>query len=210
MGGVDDDAVRADRDSPSIAEVVFDGRAGVGFSSLIVSPDSALVLWDGAVSGGAGGGDSVRDVGGRAFGAGAGGGAAAGVSVRVAAGVVVGVRARADPGSEVVRERVAAGVLVPVSGTAPLEYEVGDSVLVRDANGELVTEPTGRVVVGATNGGEVGGPFGVVAFENVAVPGANGGCVPWPGVGLVIVAAGSRDAVLVRGGIRHVAHDTSA
>ena len=97
------------------------------------------------------------------------------VVARDATGDEVAPVGRGPPGSDCARARVAAGVLVPSSGNEVVEYDVGEAVLVRDANGELVGRPPeyGAVVLRARAGVCAG-----AWFWKVTVPAANGGSVP--------------------------------
>jgi hypothetical protein len=124
------------------------------------------------------------------------------VGVRAAVGVDVGVDVRAWPGSDCARGRVAAGVLVPSSGNAVVEYDVGEAVLVRDANGELVVRLPGygAVVLRATAGG-AGCGLGGDWLSNVTVPAANGGSVPGPASVSPGATDGSRGGAAGRGDV---------
>jgi hypothetical protein len=77
-----------------------------------------------------------------------------GVAAAAVAGGSVVDPSRGLGGSDCARVRMAAGVLVPASRAPTPEYEVGDLVVVRDANGEVVTRPVdGGVAPRPTDGG---------------------------------------------------------
>jgi hypothetical protein len=126
---------------------------------------------------------------------------ATGVYVRPAAGggnVAAGARVR--PGSDWVRDRVAAGVLVPASSAAAPEYAVGDAVLARDANGDVSVRPSARGGVALRGMLDTAGLLGPVVVREAPRSRGDG----------VAVRATPGCVVVVRAEITHAVHDTRA
>jgi hypothetical protein len=190
------DAARLGWAAPNVADVFAEPGSGdgVGLSpNLAVSSVSVR-----AVGGGVG--DRGRDTGGGvwiadAVGVAARGGGAGAGSWSAASGETVGDRAAGDEVSggagvgerlrvsELVRARVAAGVLVPLSWAALLAYALGEPDRVRDANGEVVVRTSDGGVVGLRPA--VGSPSRSApdALWKAAVSIASGGWVPTPRAG---------------------------